>query len=45
MNAKEILMKAVVCDQSGRILQALAHYQDGIKILMDLVNGKSKIIY
>uniref|UniRef100_A0A1A9WFL4 MIT domain-containing protein n=1 Tax=Glossina brevipalpis TaxID=37001 RepID=A0A1A9WFL4_9MUSC len=41
MNAKEILMKAVICDQSGRILQALAHYQDGINILMDLVNEET----
>uniref|UniRef100_A0A1B0AFZ9 MIT domain-containing protein n=1 Tax=Glossina pallidipes TaxID=7398 RepID=A0A1B0AFZ9_GLOPL len=50
MNAKEILMKAVVCDQSGRILQALAYYQDGIKILMDLVNeetdaGRKKVYH
>ncbi|KAL9911594.1 MIT domain-containing protein 1 [Glossina fuscipes fuscipes] len=50
MNAKEILMKAVVCDRSGRILQALTHYQDGIKILMDLVNeetdaGRKKVYH
>uniref|UniRef100_A0A1A9VHM4 MIT domain-containing protein n=1 Tax=Glossina austeni TaxID=7395 RepID=A0A1A9VHM4_GLOAU len=43
MNAKEILMKAVVCDQTGRLLQALAYYQDGIKILMDLVNEETDV--
>lgn len=41
MNAKDILMKAVQCDQAGRILEAQIHYQEGIQILMELVNGKS----
>lgn len=40
MNAKDILMRAVQCDQAGRILEAQHLYQDGIQILMDLVAGK-----
>ena len=40
MNAKEILMKAVQCDQAGRILEAQYNYQEGIQILMELVEGE-----
>ncbi|XP_023302016.2 MIT domain-containing protein 1 [Lucilia cuprina] len=50
MNAKEILMKAVQCDQAGRILEAQNNYQEGIQILMELVNdendvAKKKVFY
>ena len=40
MNAKDILMKAVQCDQAGRILEAQYNYQEGIQILMELVEGE-----
>lgn len=43
MNAKDILMRAVQCDQAGRILEAQHLYQDGIQILMDLVAGESEV--
>ncbi|XP_036345773.1 MIT domain-containing protein 1-like [Rhagoletis pomonella] len=50
MNAKDILMRAVQCDQAGRILEAQNLYQDGIQILMDLVSdendvAKKKVFY
>ncbi|XP_054733810.1 MIT domain-containing protein 1-like [Anastrepha obliqua] len=50
MNAKDILMRAVQCDQAGRILEAQNLYQDGIQILMDLVAdeydvAKKKVFY
>ncbi|XP_067629988.1 MIT domain-containing protein 1-like [Eurosta solidaginis] len=43
MNAKDILMRAVQCDQAGRILEAQNLYQDGIHILMDLLPGESDV--
>lgn len=43
MNAKDILMRAVQCDQAGRILEAQHLYQDGIQILMDLVGDESDV--
>lgn len=39
MNAKDVLMKAVQCDQENRILEAQNYYQEGIEMLMNLVNG------
>ncbi|KAM7358155.1 MIT domain-containing protein 1 [Cochliomyia hominivorax] len=43
MNAKEILMKAVQCDQEGRILEAQNNYQEGIEMLMTLVNDETNV--
>lgn len=40
MSAKDILIKAVQCDQAGRILEAQYNYQEGIECLMELVEGK-----
>ncbi|TMW41414.1 hypothetical protein DOY81_013506, partial [Sarcophaga bullata] len=43
MNAKDILMKAVQCDQAGRILEAQYNYQEGIQILMELVEDENDV--
>ncbi|KAH8416285.1 hypothetical protein KR222_003204 [Zaprionus bogoriensis] len=40
MQAKEMLIRAVECDQSGRILEAQTLYQDGIAQLMTFVNDE-----
>lgn len=40
MQAKELLIRAVECDQSGRILEAQTLYTDGIDQLMNFVNGE-----
>ncbi|KAH8303848.1 hypothetical protein KR018_012110 [Drosophila ironensis] len=40
MRAKELLIKAVECDQLGRILEAQTLYTDGISQLMAFVNGE-----
>ncbi|XP_017098155.1 MIT domain-containing protein 1 isoform X2 [Drosophila bipectinata] len=40
MHAKELLIRAVECDQSGRILEAQTLYTDGIAELMSFVNGE-----
>jgi len=37
LQAKELLIRAVECDQSGRILEAQTLYQDGITSLMSFV--------
>lgn len=38
--AKELLIRAVECDQSGRILEAQTLYQDGIAQLMAFVSNE-----
>ncbi|XP_068148556.1 MIT domain-containing protein 1 [Drosophila tropicalis] len=38
--AKQLLIRAVECDQIGRILEAQTLYQDGIAQLMGFVNGE-----
>ncbi|KAH8317188.1 hypothetical protein KR074_000702 [Drosophila pseudoananassae] len=40
MQAKELLIRAVECDQSGRILEAQTLYTDGIAQLLSFVNGE-----
>lgn len=40
LQAKELLIRAVECDQSGRILEAQTLYQDGITSLMSFVKSE-----
>lgn len=40
LNAKELLIRAVECDQVGRILEAQTLYTEGIGQLMQFVNGE-----
>ncbi|EDV95563.1 MIT domain-containing protein 1 [Drosophila grimshawi] len=40
LQAKALLIRAVECDQSGRILEAQTLYQDGISQLMDFVSDE-----
>ncbi|KAH8378876.1 hypothetical protein KR009_001857 [Drosophila setifemur] len=40
LKAKELLIRAVECDQIGRILEAQTLYTDGITQLMDFVTGE-----
>ncbi|XP_030380266.1 MIT domain-containing protein 1 [Scaptodrosophila lebanonensis] len=40
IQAKELLIRAVECDQLGRILEAQTLYQDGIEKLMSFVSGE-----
>lgn len=40
LNAKELLIRAVECDQVGRILEAQTLYTEGIAQLMQFVNGE-----
>ncbi|XP_034107003.1 MIT domain-containing protein 1 isoform X1 [Drosophila albomicans] len=40
LEAKKLLIRAVECDQSGRILEAQSLYQDGIAKLMSFVSSE-----
>ncbi|EDX09138.1 GD13796 [Drosophila simulans] len=40
LNAKKLLIRAVECDQVGRILEAQTLYTEGIAQLMQFVNGE-----
>ncbi|KAL7733657.1 hypothetical protein ACLKA6_005106 [Drosophila palustris] len=40
LQAKELLIRAVECDQNGRILEAQTLYQDGIAQLMSFVSSE-----